>query len=116
MQALKEPSAADTPAEAEELVEQARQRTARPLDGRERIVEAAGATAFVVVALALALLGEADRPLHVGTAALLVAGYAVATRIRFEVGAGYTDPSQLVFVPMLFLLPMPAVPGVVALA
>ena len=46
------------------------------------------------------------------TVAFLVA-FLVAKRIQFAVGAGYTIPTQLVFVPMLFLLPTPLVPLVV---
>ena len=37
-------------------------------------------------------------------------------QIRFPIGYGFTVPTQLVFVPMLFLLPLGAVPLVVALA
>jgi HD-GYP domain-containing protein (c-di-GMP phosphodiesterase class II) len=38
----------------------------------------------------------------------------VATRVQFEVGAGITVPTQLIFVPMLFLLPPNAVAPCVA--
>ena len=42
--------------------------------------------------------------------ALLIAGYAVASKVEFEVGIGSAIPTQLVFVPMLFLLPPAMVP------
>ena len=45
--------------------------------------------------------------------AFLVA-YAAADRIEFSTGAGYAVPTQLVFVPMLLLLPTPLVPLLVA--
>ena len=37
--------------------------------------------------------------------AALVLAYAAASRVQFAVGFGYTRPTQLVFVPELFLLP-----------
>ena len=40
--------------------------------------------------------------------ALLLGLYAVVSRIEFEIGNGYADPEQLVFVPMLFLAPLAA--------
>ena len=48
------------------------------------------------------------------TAALLVLCYAAAARVGFEVGSGLAVPTQLVFVPMLFLAPPAAVPVLVA--
>jgi HD-GYP domain-containing protein (c-di-GMP phosphodiesterase class II) len=45
---------------------------------------------------------------------LLIAGYAVASKVEFEVGIGSAIPTQLVFVPMLFLLPPAMVPLCVA--
>ena len=46
--------------------------------------------------------------------AFLVGLYAVVSRIEFENGNGYGTPEQLVFVPMLFLAPLPLVPVLVA--
>ena len=40
--------------------------------------------------------------------------YAVAARVEFEVGSGFAVPTQVVFVPMLFLLPVGLVPLCVA--
>jgi putative nucleotidyltransferase with HDIG domain len=42
--------------------------------------------------------------------------YAVADRIEFSSGTGYCVPTQLVFVPMMLLLPTPLVPLLVAAA
>ena len=45
-----------------------------------------------------------------GWPALLVALYAIVSRIEFPIGAGYVVPSYLVLVPMLVLLPPGLVP------
>ena len=50
----------------------------------------------------------------VATAVVLVALYALVSRVEFPVGAGYVVPSQLVLVPMLVLLPPATVPLLVA--
>jgi HD-GYP domain-containing protein (c-di-GMP phosphodiesterase class II) len=65
-----------------------------------------------VAALMLALPGQ--RTISPAGAAALVAMYAIAYRVPFEVGAGYTTPSQLVLVPMLLLAPPALVPLLVA--
>ena len=44
----------------------------------------------------------------------LVVSYAFAARVEFEVGFGSAVPTQLVFVPMLFLAPVGWVPALVA--
>ena len=44
----------------------------------------------------------------------LVVLYAVVSRIEFEVGHAHATPEQLVFVPLLFLAPLPLVPVLVA--
>jgi HD-GYP domain-containing protein (c-di-GMP phosphodiesterase class II) len=48
--------------------------------------------------------------------ALVVVSYLAAEMVRFPVGAGWTVPTQLAFVPMLFLLPTPIVPLVAGIA
>ena len=99
----------------EELVKDARDRNARPLENRERVGEAILAAGFMLVAIPMAFLFGSE-PADPTTAALLVAGFVIASRIKFETGAGYTNPTQLVFVPMLFLLPAASVPLFVAAA
>jgi HD domain len=76
----------------------------------------ATALGFLVAALVCALALPWPRELDVPLAAALVVAYALSSRVRFFVGAGYTVPTQLVLVPMLFLLPTPLVPALVALA
>ena len=96
------------------LLEQAEVAPPRPLARRQRLIEWTAAIAFLVVAAGMALLLDAERTLSSPVAAALVCAYALASRIRFSDGAGYTVPTQLVFVPMLFLLPTPMVPLLVA--
>ena len=100
----------------EALVKDARDRNARPLEGRERIGEAVVATAFLLVAIPMAMLLDSARGPDPVTAAVLVGAFVIASRIKFETGVGYTNPTQLVFVPMLFLLPTATVPLLVAAA
>ena len=104
----------DTPA-AEGLLQLGRE---RHLGGgatrRLLITEAAAAAAFVVVAGGLAVLGSAARSLSLSTLVLMVIAYLVAAQVRYPVGSAWTAPTQLVFVPMLFLLPTPLVPLIVA--
>jgi len=81
---------------------------------RERFVEWGVAGCFLVSALAVGLLvpwGRSTSPLLIGG---LVALYALASRVEFEVGSGRAVPEQLIFVPLLFLVPLPLVPALVA--
>jgi HD-GYP domain-containing protein (c-di-GMP phosphodiesterase class II) len=78
------------------------------------MTEACAAAVFVVAAGVLALTAHWSHPLSFGSLALCVFAYVVAARVRFPVGSAWTAPTQLVFVPMLFVLPMPLVPLVVA--
>lgn len=91
-------------------------RRQRRLDRRELIATIVLTVAFLAAALALALLATPARSLSVPIALAFVAAYAAAGRIEFSAGSGYAIPTQLVFVPMLLLLPTPYVPLLVALA
>jgi HD-GYP domain-containing protein (c-di-GMP phosphodiesterase class II) len=100
----------------QELVEKGRPRRARPLRGRELIVQATIAAAFIVTAAAMAWLLSGGRDWSTGTAIALVAAFAVVSRIEFdELGACYTAPTELILLPMLFLVPVGTVPLLVAL-
>jgi HD-GYP domain-containing protein (c-di-GMP phosphodiesterase class II) len=81
---------------------------------RELAVEAVSAAAFLVTATAMAVLIPSSREFDPVLAAALLCTYALMARVRFPIGYGFTVPTQLVFVPMLFLLPVGAVPLVVA--
>jgi HD-GYP domain-containing protein (c-di-GMP phosphodiesterase class II) len=108
------PTHLDAHPELTDLLEDARPRAARPLRGRELLTQAVVAGLFLAVAVPFAVLAPADRSFHLATAAVLLLAFAVASRVEFDVGAGYTVPTQLVFVPMLFELPTPLVPLLVA--
>ncbi len=98
------------------LLVEAEASRSRSLQRHERMVEWLFAAAFLICATGMASLLDAARSLDVGTAAALVVTYAITSRVRFSDGAGYTVPTQLVFVPMLFLLPTTLVPLLVAAA
>jgi signal transduction histidine kinase len=102
-----------------ERVEQLLQggRRSEPLrpDQREIATEGAVGGAFLATAIALCALLPAEDSFSLALAAVFAVAYAALTRIQFEIGAGYTVPTQLLFVPMLFALPPRTVPLVVAL-
>ena len=68
---------------------------------------------FVVAAGLLMALGR-HHDVAVSDVVLLVLALAVLGRLDFDFGAGFMSPTQLVFVPMLFVLPPAAVPLAVA--
>jgi diguanylate cyclase (GGDEF)-like protein len=86
----------------------------RRIDARERRVEGVAAAAFVAAAIALPLVLPPDRSLNVPLALGLMLLFAFASRVRLYLGAGYAMPTQLVLVPMLFLLPPATAPAWVA--
>lgn len=83
---------------------------------RERAVTGAAAGLFLLAATLIALLVPNERHVDPLLAAGLFAGYLVASRVRFEYANNYVVPEQLVFVPMLLLLPLPYLPAAVAAA
>ncbi len=99
---------------AERLLEESLERQTRSLDLREQVGTALLAAGFLVSALALALLVDADRPFSAPPAILFVVALAAVARVEIWAGSGYFVPTQLVFVPMLLLLPTPLVPLLVA--
>jgi HD-GYP domain-containing protein (c-di-GMP phosphodiesterase class II) len=95
---------------AEELVRDTRARWERGLGARARRLFAAsgfGVGAGVGAAAIVIHDGPAFSPARF---AVFVALYALVSRVEFEVGTGYAVPTQLVFVPMLFALPLGLVP------
>ena len=105
----------ETP-EGQALLAEQRERRGRGLTPRERRAEFIFGGGFVVAAVALILAVPAERALDWPVAALILFVFALASQVRFEVASCYTLPTQLVFVPALFLLPPQAVPVIVALA
>ena len=75
-------------------------------------MELAAAGVFMIVAV---VMGATAAPEPVVTSTLLVVSYALVRRVRFQLGTGLIRPTQIVFVPMLFLTPAAAVPLLVTL-
>jgi len=82
----------------------------------ERRVELIIGAIFIVAAVALVGLGGLDSSGSLPVAALYVLAVAVLSQVRFDIGAGFTVPTQAVFVPMLFAVPVAVVPLLVAVA
>jgi putative nucleotidyltransferase with HDIG domain len=99
-----------------ELIERYDGAAPPPLSSRERLVETCISVPVIAGVVAIAVGFHAERQFAIGPAVLLVIAYLVARQIRFAIGAAYTSPLQLVFVPMLFLLPTPIVPLIVLVA
>jgi putative nucleotidyltransferase with HDIG domain len=84
--------------------------------GAERRGEIVVGAGFICAALALALLGYRAQHVSLPITALYVLGVAAAGGVRFDIGGGFTVPTQALFVPMLFALPVSLVPLLVALS
>jgi putative nucleotidyltransferase with HDIG domain len=99
----------------QELLESSARALPEPMPARMRIVEGAATGLFLAAAVALVVLlpGGAPAP---GLVVACVLAYAAASRTRFEVGIGFAFPTQLVLVPMLFVLPAAWVPLAAAAA
>ena len=69
---------------------------------------------FLVAAVSTAVLLPSDRSPALPAAVVLVLAYAAAFRLDFEIGTGSAVPTELIFVPMLFVLPIGLVPLAVA--
>jgi HD-GYP domain-containing protein (c-di-GMP phosphodiesterase class II) len=74
------------------------------------------AAGFLVVAFALPVLIDSSRSPSGLTVVALIVAYAAASQARFEVGTGLFLPTGLIFVPMLFLLPLGWVPAAICAA
>jgi HD-GYP domain-containing protein (c-di-GMP phosphodiesterase class II) len=95
------------------LIEQARAGSAR----RARASSVTGlllGAAFLAVAAALVIALPAQAEPGPWVVVVLVLAYAIASRVYFEVSFGSAFSTQLVLVPMLFLLPVAWVPLAVA--
>lgn len=98
----------------EQLFARGRDRALNKAQGRERAVEQAVGGGFLLVALGMALFMDSPRTLEVTPLVVLVVAYVIACQAKFDIADGYTVPTELVLVPMLFLLPTPVVPLVVS--
>jgi len=86
------------------------------MESREQLVIGVSAVLFVAVACALAVAVPANRSVDWLLMVGLVVGYAVFSRVRFEFASEYVGAEQLMFVPMLLLLPVNLVPLLVPAA
>jgi HD-GYP domain-containing protein (c-di-GMP phosphodiesterase class II) len=96
----------------------AEMRTARlgGLARRDRVAVLVLGGGFLVTAVLLAALVPTERsPSPIAVLALVVA-YGLVSRIEFELGSGSLVPTELLLVPMLFVLPLGWVPLAVAAA
>jgi HD-GYP domain-containing protein (c-di-GMP phosphodiesterase class II) len=103
-------SAAGVDRELDEFVGAARDQEAQRLEARNRWSAVVLGLAFLCVASTLPFVVASTTHPSLLTAVALVLTYAAASSARFEVGHGLFLPSQLVLVPMLFLLPLGFVP------
>jgi putative nucleotidyltransferase with HDIG domain len=104
----------DLDPEVDGLYERTRERRSAPLARTERVASLVVGGSFLAVAVPLALLHGSSRSPSAWTVLLLLAVYAAASQVEFEVGAGSGVPTELVLVPMLFVLPASWVPLAVA--
>jgi len=96
--------------EIADLLREGREALTQPPSAAQLRAEVLVGGGLLLAAVALAA-GGADRvDWRIGPLVVLLLAYAAATRVTFELGQGETDASLLVLVPMLFLLPTPAVP------
>jgi putative nucleotidyltransferase with HDIG domain len=110
---------ADSPqldAATERRIGESLERRQRKLDRQELLWTVVFSAGFVAAALALAVVAAPARELSPLVVVAFTLAYAVASRIEFSAGAGYAVPTQLLFVPMLLLLPTPLVPLLIAVA
>jgi len=103
-------------AATERRYEETLERRRRKSDRRDLLGAVVLSASFTVAAIALAVLATPARDLNPLLALAFAAAYALAVRIEFTTGAHFAVPTQLVFVPMLLLLPTPLVPLLVAAA
>jgi HD-GYP domain-containing protein (c-di-GMP phosphodiesterase class II) len=107
------PPASET-VDIEQLFARGRARAPIAPSLREMAVEGIAGLAFLATALAIAIAFSSPRSLDPYPVAVLVGAYVIACRAKFDFADGYTVPTELVLVPMLFLLPTPLVPLVVS--
>jgi HD-GYP domain-containing protein (c-di-GMP phosphodiesterase class II) len=100
----------DSP-DAEALLQAgATRRTRPPAVRRELITRLVAACGFLIAGGLLAALAPWHRSLSVPRLVLAIGAYVIVEKVRFPVAGGWTYPTMLVFVPMLFVLPTPLVP------
>jgi HD-GYP domain-containing protein (c-di-GMP phosphodiesterase class II) len=100
--------------DAQRVIEEQRARRLSRLATRDRTTLVVSVGLFLLAAGALAALIPSHRSPSLLTVALLLGAYALAFRLDFEISSGSAVPTQLILVPMFFLLPTGTVPLAVA--
>jgi HD-GYP domain-containing protein (c-di-GMP phosphodiesterase class II) len=108
------PRAAVLDPDEQRVIEEQRARRLHRLARRELWSFFVFVSGFFVAAGLLVALIPSERSPGVGVVILLLVLYAAAFCLDFELGSGVAVPTQLILVPMLFLLPVSWVPLVVA--
>ncbi len=98
-----------------ELIRTGIEREGQPLGPRRAVTEAVVGGAYVAAAVLIVVLCHGERSFDAGPTIALVLLFALGFRFLIDVGVTYTAPVQLAFVPMLLLLPTPAVPLLILL-
>ena len=105
---------ADPEAAEGRWIAELRERRPHRLGSRDLVFCSVAAAAYVAFAALCAILVDSDSSTSVPIVVTIVGAYALAANVEFEVGAGSAVPTQLVLVPMLFLLPLGIVPACAA--
>jgi HD-GYP domain-containing protein (c-di-GMP phosphodiesterase class II) len=96
------------------VIEEQRARRLHSLAHREVWSFGLFAGGFLAVAVLMAALLPSHRSPGIAAVLVLIAAYAASFRLDFEIGSGSAVPTQLMLVPMLFVLPAGFVPIAVA--
>jgi HD-GYP domain-containing protein (c-di-GMP phosphodiesterase class II) len=105
--------ALDSDPAVERLLADVRPRTALAPPRRELLAELGGALALLAACAGMAAAFGIGHWPSIPVLVALVAAQMVAGRVRFDVGAGYTTPTEVVLVPILFAVPPAGAPLVV---
>ena len=99
------------------LLEESRNRPSSRLTRHEWLAASLSAGGYMVAAAAMLIgFGVGLSDIRLPVAAFFIVAYTIVSRVEFEIGTGAAVPTEIVLVPMLFVLPPAAVPVAVALA
>jgi HD-GYP domain-containing protein (c-di-GMP phosphodiesterase class II) len=93
-------------ARADETVGEHRDERATALSRSERLALCVIGGSFLATAIVLTVLIPSDRNPGLAVIALYIAVYALVSRVEFEIFTGASVPTELVLVPLLFVLPL----------
>jgi diguanylate cyclase (GGDEF)-like protein/putative nucleotidyltransferase with HDIG domain len=101
--------------EEQEVLAETFRRAELRMTTRERAGESLVGFAFIAAVVGLWLV-RPPTMFSIGPAAVSVALMVIATQVRFDTPFGFTVPTQLAFVPLLFAVPLAIVPIAVAVS